>query len=132
MGDNLPTVDLGLTPAAKAIAVGGQFTCAIRADDVVKCWGHNTDGQLGQADTLSRGRTPREMGEGLGIIDLGGVRRARLVACGGFHSCAILDDGSIKCWGGNFRGQLGLGDQKNRGDDAFQMGDFLPTVPLVF
>ena len=39
------------------------------------------------------------------------------VTAGGTHSCAIRSDGSVKCWGNNFSGQLGLGDAIARGDD---------------
>ncbi len=46
------------------------------------------------------------------------------------HTCALLDDNSIKCWGGNTAGDLGLGDTAHRGDNANEMGDSLPTVDL--
>jgi alpha-tubulin suppressor-like RCC1 family protein len=45
-------------------------------------------------------------------------------------SCAILDDGQVKCWGYNFYGQLGLGDTANRGGAPGDMGDNLPAVSL--
>ena len=35
-----------------------------------------------------------------------------------------------KCWGGNYYGQLGLGDTNFRGDGASEMGANLPTVDL--
>jgi hypothetical protein len=42
----------------------------------------------------------------------------------------LLNDGSVKCWGGNGDGELGLGDTTSRGDQANEMGDNLPTVKL--
>ena len=47
---------------------------------------------------------------------------------GSAHSCYILDNGSVKCWGKNNLGQLGLGDTSNRGDGIGGMGDNLPSI----
>ena len=37
---------------------------------------------------------------------------------------------TLKCWGYNFYGQLGLGDTNDRGDQGGEMGDSLPSVDL--
>jgi hypothetical protein len=42
----------------------------------------------------------------------------------------VLDDGSLKCWGGNQQGTLGLGDTRDRGTARGDMGDNLPAVDL--
>jgi len=47
------------------------------------------------------------------------------------HSCALLDDASVKCWGSNTNGQLGLGDTGDRGDVSGEMGDALPATQLA-
>ena len=49
------------------------------------------------------------------------------ITAGSAHSCFMLDNGSVKCWGENNYGQLGLGDTNNRGDNASEMGDNLPV-----
>ena len=52
------------------------------------------------------------------------------VAPGGYHTCALLRDGRVKCWGSSMYGQLGYGDTDNRGDNTGVMGDNLPAVDL--
>merc|ERR1711871_1804464 len=43
-------------------------------------------------------------------IDLGAGRTAVALVSGGYFNCAILDNGNVKCWGGNANGQLGIGN----------------------
>lgn len=130
MGDLLPVVDLGSGRTAVAVAAGAAHTCALLDNAQVKCWGHNGFGQLGLGDTANRGDAAGEMGDLLPAVDLGAGRTAIKLAAGGYHTCAQLDTGDVKCWGGNFYGQLGLGDVANRGDATNEMGDFLPVVNL--
>ena len=115
---------------AKAIAAGGDTTCAILIDGRVKCWGNNGYGQLGIGDTQNRGDDPGEMGAALPAVDLGTGRTAVAVSVGYNHACALLDDAHIKCWGNNDTGKLGLGDAFSRGDNPGEMGDALPAVDL--
>jgi len=96
----------------------------------VKCWGKNNLGQLGLGDTINRGDNSSEMGDNLTVIDLGSGRIATAIAAGNSHTCAILDNSSVKCWGGNAFGQLGLGNTSNRGDGSNEMGDNLPFISL--
>jgi alpha-tubulin suppressor-like RCC1 family protein len=70
------------------------------------------------------------MGAALTNINLGSGHTAKAVFMAYPHACAILDDDSIKCWGGNGAGELGYGDTRNRGDDINEMGDELLAVNL--
>ncbi|OJT19907.1 hypothetical protein BO221_32385 [Archangium sp. Cb G35] len=130
MGDALPPVNLGSGWTARALAAGDLHTCAILGEGYVKCWGSNSFGQLGINDTRDRGDGPGEMGNELRMVNLGSGRTARALAAGDLHTCAILDDGTVKCWGANGTGQLGLGDTRDRGDGRGEMGDALPVVNL--
>lgn len=112
------------------VAAGGAHTCALHDNGTVRCWGDNRFGQLGQGDTKSRGGNPGEMGDALPPIDLGTGRTATAIAAGQSRTCALLDDHSVKCWGDNADGALGLGDAVNRGDGPGQMGDDLPAIDL--
>ena len=134
MGDNLLAVDLGMGRTVKMLAAGTGHTCAILDNDSLKCWGVNTSGQLGLGDDDPRG--VNEVVSDLLAVDLGMGRTARMIFAGGNHTCAILDDDSLKCWGGNSSGQLGLGDTNDRRDGIADMGepdgmgDMLPAIDL--
>jgi alpha-tubulin suppressor-like RCC1 family protein len=130
MGTALPAVDVGRGLTVKDVAAGSRHTCAILSDDSVKCWGDNTFGQLGLGDTTSRGAAAAQMGDQLPRVDLGAGRTAVKIDLGDRHTCAVLDDGGVKCWGLNTYGQLGVGDLTTRGAAAGQMGDALAAVPL--
>ncbi|CAN5915339.1 hypothetical protein BH11MYX4_BH11MYX4_18970 [soil metagenome] len=128
MGASLPAIDLGAGRTVKAIVAGYAHTCALLDDASVKCWGDNNYSQLGLGDHTSRGGGPNEMGAMLPAVALG--RAAKAIVAGSRHTCALLDDGSVKCWGDNGYGELGLGDVAERGGAPGQMGAALP--PLDF
>ena len=130
MGDALAAIDLGTGRTAKQIATGSAHSCAVLDNNTVKCWGLGTDGRLGYGTTTSLGRASGQMGDVLTTIDLGTGRTAAAISAGSAHTCAVLDNATVKCWGLNIDGQLGLGDIDNRGDDAGEMGDALTTVDL--
>jgi len=130
MGDSLLAVDLGTGNKAIAVSAGLAHTCALLEGGSVKCWGWNAFGQLGLGDTANRGDDVNEMGEALPVVDLGAPKKVKAIACGQFHSCALFDDGSVKCWGLNSSGELGLGDTSSRGATAGTMGDLLPPIDL--
>lgn len=130
MGDSLPSVDLGTAHTAKAVTLGVAHTCATLEDDTLKCWGQGANGALGLGDTQARGDGPNEMGNALPVVNVGTSRKVKSVVAGGGHTCAILDNDALKCWGLNSEAQLGLGDMSNRGDNAGEMGDALPAINL--
>jgi alpha-tubulin suppressor-like RCC1 family protein len=134
MGDNssemavLPSVDLGTGRTATAIAAGYSHTCALLDNASVKCWGYNEYGQLGIDNSTTMGDGPGEMAV-LPSIDLGTGRTATAIAAGLYHSCALLDNASVKCWGRNNYGQLGIDNSTNMGDGSGEMA-VLPSIDL--
>jgi alpha-tubulin suppressor-like RCC1 family protein len=136
MGNSLPPVDLGTGRTARSIAVGHFHACAILDNNSVKCWGANDFGQLGQgrgnATTLiAVGDEPYEMGNNLPSVNLGSGLTARSISASTSHTCAVLSDYNLKCWGDNYAGQLGLGSTAAFvGTLASEMGDGLPKVNL--
>ena len=113
MGSDLPWVNLGAGRGAKQVAVGNSYTCAIRDDDSLMCWGINDTGQLGNGGTvICRGSIT--CAKSPTLVNLGTGVSAKKVAVHHRHTCAILDDDSVKCWGSNVSGQLGYSDTTNR------------------
>jgi hypothetical protein len=86
----------GLT--ATALASGYSHLCALVAGGVVKCWGDNQHGQLGNAANA-------DLFIPVPAAGLTGVLR---LAAGAFHACAATAS-AVSCWGRNDGGQLGLG-----------------------
>src|SRR3569623_3108669 len=114
----LPAVQLGLGRTAIASAAGYSSTCALLDNGLIKCWGWNNFGQLGLRDTSMRGSAPNQMGDLLASVELGVGRVAVDVAAGGAHSCALRDNGQLKCWVGITLGSWGWDKRSNSGDPA--------------
>lgn len=135
MGNLLPAVNVGPGVTVSQVEAGSYHTCALLSDGNVKCWGSNAFGQLGvglpnSGLTEAIGDGPFEMGANLSPVDLGTGRTATAISAGGFHTCAVLDNGQVKCWGLNTSGQLGVGNTSTLGDEAAELGDALPAVDL--
>jgi alpha-tubulin suppressor-like RCC1 family protein len=83
---------------ATAIAAGGAFTCALKSDGTVWCWGLNSElGQLGDR-TMDDRSTP---------VAVYGLSQVTGISAGVNHACATKTDGTVWCWGINSQGQLG-------------------------
>ena len=89
---------------ATAIAAGQDHSCALHQDGTISCWGNNLYGQLGNGQGES------------GVISLSPVQvlsitDATAIATGYRYTCALRQGGTISCWGGNWDGQLGNGNE---------------------
>lgn len=109
-----PTSEATLGGPVAQFAFGRAHTCVLLESGRVRCWGAAGKGQLGYASTATIG-DDEPIGGG-GDVELGG--RARFLAAGADHTCAILaETGAIRCWGSGDLGQLGHGNGLAIGDD---------------
>ena len=112
------------------IAAGTNHYCALSVQGLVKCWGYNNYGQLGQENNSQQGHQSNDMGESLAFTNLGTNLTATQIVAGSEHTCALISDGSVKCWGRNDYGQLGQGNSSQQGHQSNDMGDYLAFTDL--
>jgi alpha-tubulin suppressor-like RCC1 family protein len=96
----VPRDVLGLTHGVKAISVGWFGGCALTVRGGVKCWGRNAWGQLGDGTTADRAAPAFVTGLHRGVEE---------ISLGPDDACALLEDGTVRCWGYNAEGELGSG-----------------------
>lgn len=82
-----PVAVAHLGAAAKAVAVGNGYSCALLVNGTVQCWGNNASGQLGTA--LG--------GAATGLVT--GITDATAISAGQTAACAVLQGGYVQCWG---------------------------------
>jgi alpha-tubulin suppressor-like RCC1 family protein len=104
-GDRSTYARVGNDTDWKEISAGAATTCGIRFPGVLRCWGDNSFGQVGDGTTTSR-TAPVQVGF---LAD-----RWSMVAVGVSHSCGVRTGGTLWCWGLNGDGQLGDGTRIQR------------------
>lgn len=107
-------VDLG--GSAIQVTAGFEHSCALLNDGTVRCWGDSYWGQLGYGNHEDIG--DNEHPSSAGPVQLGenGVSVTK-IATGADHTCALLENGNLYCWGRNHLGQLGYGNTEAVGDN---------------
>ncbi len=104
-----PVISVSLAAAAHQVVVGTAHTCALLKDGRVQCWGDNSLGALG---LLKRAKGCRKENGSFFCsippppLQLSG--KVRQLAAAGSHTCALLTDGKVQCWGSNEHGQIGF------------------------
>ena len=83
--------------------LGVDHSCALMATGKVRCWGYGSQGQLGQGNMQTLGDGPGEMP----VADVDLAPKVLQIAAGGRHTCALIEGGSVRCWGYGALGQLG-------------------------
>ena len=85
--------------AVKTVSAGRTHTCAVLDNGSARCWGYNSNWQLGDG-TTTQSTSP---------VAVSGLGSVYSISAGYNHTCALLDNGRAKCWGSNSNGQLGNG-----------------------
>jgi alpha-tubulin suppressor-like RCC1 family protein len=106
-----PVVDAGPTPCdasqrrcrAIAVAAGGAHTCAIARAGELFCWGSDSDGQLGRMPAAAAA-SDEDAGSEIDFTPV--LQMAKRVAAGGAHTCVLVEDGSLFCFGRDDHGQV--------------------------
>ena len=125
VGDDERPSDVGsvsVGDTVQQVALGTGHTCALVSDGQVRCWGSATFGQLGYGNTNDLGDD--ELPSSVGVVSVGG--RVAQISAGNAHTCALLANGDVKCWGISTHGQLGYGNTRTIGD-----GDLPSSVGAV-
>jgi alpha-tubulin suppressor-like RCC1 family protein len=104
----------GTTPltAVTGLSVNQSHSCVVLSNHQARCWGDNSAGQLGDGTEDPREhavvvRNPTDTGPLTGVAQ---------ISAGGNHTCAVLTNGQVRCWGSGTFGQLG-----NGADDEFHL-----------
>ena len=106
LGDSAPIVSTSFSASpqpvaltgAVGISVNGSHSCALISDGTVKCWGSNSDGQLGGLTIGTDSSSPVDVVYAANVIG---------ISVGTSHTCAVLSNGTVKCWGDNTTKQGG-------------------------
>ncbi len=81
---------VGLTTGSTAIASGGAHTCALGSGGAARCWGSNSNGQLGNGSVVGQFAPTGVTGLSAGV---------QAIATGAKHSCAVTASGAAQCGG---------------------------------
>ena len=95
-----PVGAIGMQLPIVALAAGASHTCAVLSSGIGVCWGRNANGQIGNGAVVGNVPLPAAVQ---------GLAGASAISAGFEHSCALLIEGDVKCWGLNDGGQLGMG-----------------------
>jgi alpha-tubulin suppressor-like RCC1 family protein len=129
-GNGTTTASLTPTPAGTSfsrkfsVGVGGEHTCALtvtlalpsnpaNAGPLLECWGQNAAGQLGLGTTGVPATAPQRVPSFGALMEF---------AAGSTHSCVLMDDERVRCWGRNDAGQLGTGSTADSSLPVLSLG----------
>ena len=131
---------------APRLALGHNHTCFITSDEQVKCWGDSKIGQLGNDaitikelenaylnDDIEQKEYETQKNQLFSNVPVSvkNIVNATQISSAENHTCALLSDGTIKCWGDNAKGQLGNSDLGNTDPNQPKGGDSASAIPVL-
>jgi len=99
-----PTPVHGLDSGIFAISAADLYTCAVTSEGGATCWGSNISGELGDGSTTN---------QPVPVVVWGPLSDVAAISAEGGHTCALISDGTARCWGSNGVGKLGNGTSEN-------------------
>ena len=103
------------------VASGTTYSCGVLQNGSLKCWGANTDGQLGIPGGVGRVAIPTFVNDSSLYTQVAGAE---------FHSCGILQNGSLKCWGNKEDGKVGDGGSTGFAGSPVFVNDTSPYLQI--
>ena len=88
--DNPSPSIIGGVSGPIALSIGEYHVCGLFPGGTVKCWGGNSDGELGDGQLERQSVTP---------IDVTGIDGGIAIDAGELDTCVVGNDGRVRCWG---------------------------------
>jgi alpha-tubulin suppressor-like RCC1 family protein len=113
----MPPANTNVGGLVSSASAGLRHTCAIINGGAVRCWGNNQYGQLGYQVAGNVGDQANEMPPSNALVPLGATK----ITSGDEHTCVVHPDNTVRCWGYNFQGRLGIGSNVSTSSDWASM-----------
>ena len=101
---NTPQTISGLSGTVSKLRTGDSFGCALMTNGTIQCWGDNSSGQLGNGTSGTGEKIP---------VTVSTIPNVTDITAATTHACALLSGGTVRCWGGNYDGQVGNGNNNS-------------------
>lgn len=122
----VPINTIGVSNAT-AISTLDSHSCALLTTGRISCWGVNNYGQIGNGTTIGsdipQNGVPSGVYKPVSVIGL--KSSVETITTGAAHTCALLNNSEVQCWGMNNNGQLGNGTSTNSSTPVSVMIDAL-------
>lgn len=93
--------------AFRSVSVGSNYVCAVKDDGSASCWGSGSSDRLGTGASLGYGPNPTP-------LPVESQNQYTSISAGRTHACATTSAGAVECWGDNYYGESGPGDNSHR------------------
>ena len=124
-----PVAVNGLTDVV-GLTGGFYHTCALLASGELLCWGYNGYGQLGNNTWSDSSKPVAVVEKDQDGMVIGNLTNVVALTAGGYHTCALLASGGVRCWGRNYYGQLG-NDSTTQSSTPVAVNELTDVVALT-